>query len=239
MVQPIGPREEAVRRRSFTLAAIIVVAGLALSSTAFAIHDFSDVPDSHPFHEDISWLADSGITTGFPDGTYRPGQPVTRQSMAAFMRRLAGQDPDVDPVVDAATLDGMTANQLRQAGGMFEFADVIITGTTPGTATQVGTNLTILEAGSFVVTFGGMVNTSSDSALLSCVDDEDAALPGLTDIKVGDATIGYSDRVPFSAQDQVTSDGSEPVSVSCYLEVVTGGGSTVILDPTLSIIQTS
>jgi hypothetical protein len=228
-----------VHRRSFTLVVIVVVTGLALSSTAFGFHDFSDVPDSNPFHDDISWMADAGITTGFPDDTFHPAEPVSRQAMAAFMRRLAGQDPDVDPVVDAATLGGMTPNQVRQSGGMFEFADVIISGTTPGTATQVGANLTILEAGGYVVQFGGMVNTSSDSALLSCVDHEAAALPGLTDMKVGDATIGHADRFPFAAQHQVVSDGSTVVSVACYLEAVVGGGSTVIVDPTISIIQTS
>jgi hypothetical protein len=261
-----------MRRRSFTLAVILAATGLALSSTAFASHDFSDVPDSNPFHDDISWMADAGITTGFPDGTFRPGQPVTRQSMAAFMRRLAGQDPDVDPVVDAATLDGMTpaelledvdaatldgmtpaelledvdaatlggltANQLRQNGGMFEFADVIVAGSTPATATQIGSNLTLLEAGNYIVQFSGMVNTSSDSALLSCVTDGTSAFPGLTDIKVGDATIGYADRFPFSAPHQVISTGATVVAVSCYLEAVVGGGSTVIVDPSISIIQT-
>jgi hypothetical protein len=55
---------------------------------------FSDVPPSHPFFEDIGWAASEGIAGGFPDGTYRPSLRVSRQAMAAFLYRLAGE-PDV------------------------------------------------------------------------------------------------------------------------------------------------
>jgi hypothetical protein len=50
---------------------------------------FSDVPVSHPFCEEIQWMRDSGVSTGFADGTYRPGTDVTRQAMSAFMSRVA------------------------------------------------------------------------------------------------------------------------------------------------------
>jgi Tol biopolymer transport system component len=49
---------------------------------------FSDVSTSHPFYEQIAWMADEAVTTGYPDGTFRPGAQVTRQAMSAFMRRL-------------------------------------------------------------------------------------------------------------------------------------------------------
>jgi hypothetical protein len=49
---------------------------------------FPDVPTSSPFHGDIDWLADLEITAGFPDGTFRPTEEVSRQSMAAFLHRL-------------------------------------------------------------------------------------------------------------------------------------------------------
>lgn len=226
-----------MRHRPSPLVVIAIVTGLALSTTAYASHDFSDVPDSNTFHDDISWLADSGITNGFPDGTYHPTDPVSRQAMAAFMRRLAGQDPGVDPVVDAATLEGTTVDDLEEIGGIFEFGDVVIAGTTPATATEIG-ELFVSEAGSYILQVSGMVNTSSDSTLLSCVSTGAVAFPALTDIKVGDATIGYADRFPFSAQ-RSTLVVTEPtgVSVSCYLQAVVGGGSTLILDPTMSLLR--
>ena len=51
---------------------------------------FTDVSASHPFYDDICWMADEGISTGYEPGpTYRPNDPVTRQAMSAFMHRLA------------------------------------------------------------------------------------------------------------------------------------------------------
>jgi PKD repeat protein len=55
---------------------------------------FSDVPTSHPFCAEIRWMKETGVSTGFNDGTYRPSIEVTRQAMSAFMARLAGADLD-------------------------------------------------------------------------------------------------------------------------------------------------
>lgn len=48
---------------------------------------FSDVPPTHPFCNAIAWAAESGLAEGFPDGTFHPGDPVTRQAAAAFLFR--------------------------------------------------------------------------------------------------------------------------------------------------------
>ena len=59
---------------------------------------FSDVPRSHPFFLEIEWLASTGITTGWPDGTFHPSAPVERQAMAAFLYRYAGSPVFAPPV---------------------------------------------------------------------------------------------------------------------------------------------
>lgn len=48
---------------------------------------FSDVPSNHQFAKEITWLASTGITNGWPDGTFRPLDPIARDAMAAFMIR--------------------------------------------------------------------------------------------------------------------------------------------------------
>jgi len=63
---------------------------------------FTDVPTDHPFHDEIAWMVNEGITTGFNDGTFRPTAPVSRQAMAAFLYRQAGE-PAVS--VDAGFTD--------------------------------------------------------------------------------------------------------------------------------------
>lgn len=62
--------------------------------------------NSNAFAAEITWMAASGISTGNPDGSYRPADPVKRDAMAAFLYRAAGSPPvyastspfsDVDP----------------------------------------------------------------------------------------------------------------------------------------------
>jgi hypothetical protein len=53
---------------------------------------FSDVPADHAFFDDVCWLVGQEIAEGFPDGTFKPAAPVSRQAMAAFLFRFSG-DP--------------------------------------------------------------------------------------------------------------------------------------------------
>jgi len=99
----------------------VAVAALAVAMAAFplgtlASHDFADVPDSNPFHFDISALAASGVTTGCGGGNYCPSAFVTREQMAAFMNRLGALGPGKTPVVNADQLDGLDSTDLLSAG---------------------------------------------------------------------------------------------------------------------------
>ena len=89
---------------------------------------FSDVPQNHPFYEEITWLEYRNITTGWADGTYRPQDAVTREAMAAFFYRYAGK-PDyvvVGPVFKDVPHDGALyreINWLRSSGITTGWAD--------------------------------------------------------------------------------------------------------------------
>ena len=50
---------------------------------------FTDVSTSTAHSREIWWLAEAGISTGWPDGTFRPTASVARADMAAFLFRLA------------------------------------------------------------------------------------------------------------------------------------------------------
>jgi len=54
---------------------------------SFCEPPFSDVPCDYWAFEAISWAKQKGITKGYPDGTYRPAEPVSRGAMAAFIIR--------------------------------------------------------------------------------------------------------------------------------------------------------
>ena len=61
-----------------------------------AVSPFTDLSPSTPFYKEITWLASTGITGGFSDGTFRPQETVNRDAMAAFLYRFAGR-PDFTP----------------------------------------------------------------------------------------------------------------------------------------------
>src|SRR5690554_3296403 len=62
------------------------------SFTAPKHSPFSDVTPSTQFYKEITWLASTGVSTGWTkDNTFRPYEPVSRDAMAAFMYRLAGK----------------------------------------------------------------------------------------------------------------------------------------------------
>lgn len=48
--------------------------------------EFSDIEYSH-YRADIEWAKEMGIASGYSDGTFRPGDPITRGMMCAFLRR--------------------------------------------------------------------------------------------------------------------------------------------------------
>jgi hypothetical protein len=58
---------------------------------------FTDVPPAHPFFGFIRCLACHGIVGGYSDGTFRPGNNVTRGQMAKFVANAAGYNDLIPP----------------------------------------------------------------------------------------------------------------------------------------------
>lgn len=90
--------------RRFFVLGVIAGALIVIPVAVYATHSFKDVPSSNTFHADIDSLKNSGVTKGCNppvNDEFCPKDPVTREQMSAFMRRLAELQ-----VVDAGTLDG-------------------------------------------------------------------------------------------------------------------------------------
>ncbi|WP_298455402.1 glycoside hydrolase family 3 N-terminal domain-containing protein [uncultured Cellulomonas sp.] len=73
---------------------------------------FPDVPATHHFAEQIAWLVERGITTGYEDGTFRPTTPISRQAMAAFVYRLVHDGADAPECTTKPFVDVDVANQF-------------------------------------------------------------------------------------------------------------------------------
>ena len=85
---------EAITRRGavkLALLSVVLMLAIAVPVSVWASHHFNDVPNNHPFHSEISAIADAGITKGYTDGGYHPRDPITRQAMAAFLERGLGR----------------------------------------------------------------------------------------------------------------------------------------------------
>jgi len=68
----------------------VTVDGVGYLTSSVPAASFSDVGPGLTFGEDIQWIYAMGITTGYSDGTYHPGSPISRDAMAAFLYRAAG-----------------------------------------------------------------------------------------------------------------------------------------------------
>ena len=73
------------------------------------VDPFPDVPASKYYAASVAWAVEAGIVAGFPDGTFRPTENVTRQQMAHIMRlylQHKGVDvSEIDETVDARISD--------------------------------------------------------------------------------------------------------------------------------------
>ena len=65
---------------------------------------YSDLSDSNPNYNEISWNSDRRIMLGFADGTFRPNASVNRAQLATYLYRVAGRPavnaPAVSPFSD-------------------------------------------------------------------------------------------------------------------------------------------
>ena len=48
---------------------------------------FPDVPPDHHAFEAVEWAAETGVTTGYTDGTFKPERPLIKRHAVVFMER--------------------------------------------------------------------------------------------------------------------------------------------------------
>ena len=75
-----------------TLSVVLVLA-LLLSATSVFAAGFSDVASSAYYYNAVNNLADKNIIGGFPDGTFKPNNTVTRAQLAVMLVNANGIDP--------------------------------------------------------------------------------------------------------------------------------------------------
>ena len=100
-----------MKKHMAVVMAIAMVLGFVLPVMA---GPFADVPENHWAYEAVKQLAAYGLVEGFPDGTYKGQEPMTRYQMAMVIARLLSDlDTEIREVKDALT-SGMEAERQER-----------------------------------------------------------------------------------------------------------------------------
>ncbi|MCG7337048.1 S-layer homology domain-containing protein [Sporosarcina sp. ACRSM] len=104
-----------MRKKVFTVLGTLLLAGsLPLSGTfAASTERFSDVPSSKHYAEAVYDLAERNIIGGYPDGTFKPGNSITRGQAAAIIAKMTNMD--TSNVKNPGFKDVSTANGYYKA----------------------------------------------------------------------------------------------------------------------------
>ena len=75
-------------KKGFPAILLMLIISALLSVSAFAASDgFSDVPETSPFYESVTYLAGQGITYGTGNSQYAPDTPITVRQWATMLCR--------------------------------------------------------------------------------------------------------------------------------------------------------
>ncbi len=98
--------------------AIAAVAALTAGVSAYAANPFSDVSTSDWAYQAVSDLSDQGIVEGYPDGTFKGQQNMTRYELAQIIARLMAKEDQLN-AEQRATVDKLAsqfADELANLG---------------------------------------------------------------------------------------------------------------------------
>ena len=126
----------------------------------FTTSSFPDVKDTAYYAKSVSWAANAGILSGFPDGTFRPTENVTREQMAHIMRLYLvhkGLDvSEIDPEIDSVISDLDSIGSWARDDVRFCYAAHLLQGrgnafVPAGTATRAEAATVLLRLYDYVV----------------------------------------------------------------------------------------
>ena len=208
--------------RALTAVALVAVGALVGATTALATHSFSDVPPTNPFHDDIAWLAENGIADGYADGTFHPGDPLSRQAAAAMLRRVAGADPAVPPVATAGSLDVQR----------FSGTNATITATSYQSA-QTVVPMDLGAPGTYLLLVTAELSTTHNEASLSCSPKS----TGVVQLSQFGADLAGTQYRANATGVWIVDEGAGPMEVACYKYAVSGTGDATVAIPSVVAIR--
>ena len=131
--------------------------------SAYETSSFPDVAKSAYYQKSVSWAVDAKIVNGFPDGTFKPTQNVTREQMAHIMRLYLihkGLDVSaIDPEIDGKISDLSSIGEWAQDDVRFCYGAGLLQGR--GSAFDPAGNATRAEAATVLLRLYDYVEANS------------------------------------------------------------------------------
>ena len=112
-----------IRKLLTIVGALLLACSLPLSGTAGSKQPFPDVPSTKHFAEAVNELAARNIIGGYPDGTFKPGNSITRGQAAAIIVKMIKLD--MNHVKNPGFKDVSTANGYYKAIAALAEAGII------------------------------------------------------------------------------------------------------------------
>ena len=97
---------------------IAAAAALTCGASAFAANPFSDVSTSDWAYQAVTTLSEQGVVEGYPDGTFKGQQNITRYEMAQIIARMLAKEDQYN-AEQRATIDKLAseyADELNNLG---------------------------------------------------------------------------------------------------------------------------
>ena len=102
---------------------------------------FTDIAEGQWYTDAVNWAAEQGVVNGYPDGTFRPEAPITRQEMATMLYRYwklrGGKYTAKDDVLAGYQDRGEVADWALEAMSWTVQSGIIV-GMTPTTLNPAG-----------------------------------------------------------------------------------------------------
>ena len=85
------PTDSLTREQLVSMAygALETIEGLELETPAVPVQPYPDVPADRWSANKIQWAKENDIVKGYPDGSFKPGTPVTRAELVAVLQNVA------------------------------------------------------------------------------------------------------------------------------------------------------
>ena len=90
---------------------------------------FSDVAEGQWYSKAVLWAAANGVVDGYPDGTFRPDQNITREQLVTVLHRYAGK-PDTGAASFAGFPDASSVSNYAQEALQWAYGNQLVQGVT-------------------------------------------------------------------------------------------------------------